>query len=910
MRLLETGYGMDFRVYEATPGVSVLLRPDAPVYSIVTVSNDFVALTGVKRVDLIGKSHFSFLSEGSDREYFGARENIRASFEHVIATGTPYEIPVQRFDLPGPGGVLQPRFWRVNTAPVMDDSGKLVYLIHTIVDVTDKLKAEEDLASIHGIREAYRFFVNAPVIIGYVRGDDYVIDFANEGLLKVWQRSKKIIGTPLLKAIPEFEGQGIKELLDQVRLTGKPFHATEHPLTFVRGERTETRYFDFVYQPFYENENDKVASGVISVGHDVSEQVQIRHKFRNVLDQAQNPILILKGREMTLDIANEALLNLWQIDRTAIGKPFLEILPEMKDQGYMEILQRVYDTGEAYHGYEMPAWFRGADGIPRNVFFNFIYQPYREPGGEISGVLVMASDATAQVLAKREMERNQRKWKDIANSMPVIVWAASGDGRITFFNDQWYHFTGLTEAESMDFNWTKVLHPDDLDRCLSVWRDALAKEKSYEIEARYRAKDGHYSWVIARGVPIKQDGKFVGWYGTSTDIDKLKQLESTLETKVRQRTEELEAKNKLLDNILKNSSNGITVSKMIFDEAGNVVDALTIMANDAAVKFSGLPRDLYLTKTATEFDPNIIASPYGQKCISTLKTGEPSVIQYFLEFTSRWLELTISKMDDRHLIHIFTDVTPIKQAQLQLEKTIDDLKFANANLEEFAYAASHDLKEPVRKIQLFAGRLKEGLTDKLDTEQNRYFERLESSTIRMMNLIDDLLEYSQAASGTAEPGSVDLNQTLTNVLEDLEIEIAKKQAAVSVGALPEIKGNSRQMHQLFQNLISNSLKYSQPVIPPEIRIVSRVVNGRDTSSELPPDIKFHCIEVTDNGIGFDQKYADGIFKLFTRLHSDPQYKGSGIGLSIVKKVVENHHGYIFAKSRPGHGATFTLLLPA
>ena len=124
MRLLETGYGMDFRVYEATPGVSVLLRPDAPVYSIVTVSNDFVALTGVKRVDLIGKSHFSFLSEGSDREYFGARENIRASFEHVIATGTPYEIPVQRFDLPGPGGVLQPRFWRVNTAPVMDDSGK------------------------------------------------------------------------------------------------------------------------------------------------------------------------------------------------------------------------------------------------------------------------------------------------------------------------------------------------------------------------------------------------------------------------------------------------------------------------------------------------------------------------------------------------------------------------------------------------------------------------------------------------------------------------------------------------------------------------------------------------------------------------------------------------------------------
>ena len=118
------------------------------------------------------------------------------------------------------------------------------------------------------------------------------------------------------------------------------------------------------------------------------------------------------------------------------------------------------------------------------------------------------------------------------------------------------------------------------------------------------------------------------------------------------------------------------------------------------------------------------------------------------------------------------------------------------------------------------------------------------------------------------------------------------------------------MHQLFQNLISNSLKYSQPVIPPEIRIVPRMVNGRDVRNELPPDMKFHSIEVSDNGIGFDEKYADGIFKLFTRLHSDPQYQGSGIGLSIVKKVVENHHGYIFAKSRPGAGATFTLFLPA
>ena len=153
-------------------------------------------------------------------------------------------------------------------------------------------------------------------------------------------------------------------------------------------------------------------------------------------------------------------------------------------------------------------------------------------------------------------------------------------------------------------------------------------------------------------------------------------------------------------------------------------------------------------------------------------------------------------------------------------------------------------------------------------------------------------------------------QNFKDILSHLSTEVDQETLLLYLQNKLSAEKRHEVEKQLLSNLISNSLKYSQPVIPPEIRIVSRVVNGRDTSSELPPDIKFHCIEVTDNGIGFDQKYADGIFKLFTRLHSDPQYKGSGIGLSIVKKVVENHHGYIFAKSRPGHGATFTLLLPA
>ena len=164
---------------------------------------------------------------------------------------------------------------------------------------------------------------------------------------------------------------------------------------------------------------------------------------------------------------------------------------------------------------------------------------------------------------------------------------------------------------------------------------------------------------------------------------------------------QIEEHRNLLDSILKNSSNGISVSKVLRNNTGEVIDALTILANDAAVNYIGLPRDIYLSKTATEIEPNIIGTPYYQACIQTLDTGEPFVMQYQMEATGRWLELTVSKLDDDHLIHVFTDVTQIKEAQLQLERTVEDLKYSNQNLEEFAYAASHDLKEPMRKIQYY-----------------------------------------------------------------------------------------------------------------------------------------------------------------------------------------------------------------
>ncbi|RYY90175.1 MAG: PAS domain-containing sensor histidine kinase, partial [Chitinophagaceae bacterium] len=229
----------------------------------------------------------------------------------------------------------------------------------------------------------------------------------------------------------------------------------------------------------------------------------------------------------------------------------------------------------------------------------------------------------------------------------------------------------------------------------------------------------------------------------------------------------------------------------------------------------------------------------------------------------------------------------VQERTSELEKLNHDLKRSNQNLEEFAYAASHDMKEPIRKIRFFADRLKERLFDKLEEEDRRYFERLEAGTKRMGTLIDDLLLYSHVNRGLSSVETVDLGQMLAFVLDDLELHIEQLGAHVEIGELPVVKGRGRQLQQLFENLIGNALKYSREGVTPMIRVTARQIRGSERgihSSETQRDKLFHLIEVRDNGIGFDPEDAERIFNVFTRLHGNSVYRGTGVGLSIAQKV--------------------------
>jgi PAS domain S-box-containing protein len=246
---------------------------------------------------------------------------------------------------------------------------------------------------------------------------------------------------------------------------------------------------------------------------------------------------------------------------------------------------------------------------------------------------------------------------------------------------------------------------------------------------------------------------------------------------------------------------------------------------------------------------------------------------------------------------IARDIRARKRGEEELRSAMTRLEQSNRELEDFAYVASHDLQEPLRKIQAFGDLLKSKHAAALDAQARDYIERMQSAANRMQVLINDLLSFSRVTTKAQPFVRVDLGQVASEVVRDLELRIHQSGGRIEVGPMPVIDADPTQMRQLLQNLAGNALKFHNPDVPPVVQIHGEVVNGR-------------CqITVADNGIGFEEKHADRIFTMFERLHARAKYEGTGIGLAICRKIAERHGGEIRAHGRPGEGATFVVTLP-
>ncbi len=252
----------------------------------------------------------------------------------------------------------------------------------------------------------------------------------------------------------------------------------------------------------------------------------------------------------------------------------------------------------------------------------------------------------------------------------------------------------------------------------------------------------------------------------------------------------------------------------------------------------------------------------------------------------------------------------LRLSEEKLRESAAQLERSNRELQDFAYVASHDLQEPLRKIVVFGERLKEKAGDRLDAETLDYLQRMQKAAARMQNLINDLLTFSRVTTKAQPFAPVDLANTAREVVDDLEGRIEMTQGRVELGSLPVIDAEPLQVRQLLQNLIGNALKFRRPEAPPVVKIEAKIFSG--VLPHVPDSQPQQLCELTvsDNGIGFDEKYLDRIFNVFQRLHTRNEYEGTGMGLAIARKIVLYHGGAITAKSKPGEGSTFIVTLPA
>lgn len=245
-----------------------------------------------------------------------------------------------------------------------------------------------------------------------------------------------------------------------------------------------------------------------------------------------------------------------------------------------------------------------------------------------------------------------------------------------------------------------------------------------------------------------------------------------------------------------------------------------------------------------------------------------------------------------------------------LENKVRELDRSNKELEEFAYVASHDLQEPLRKISSFSERLREKLPAGLEPEIQLYLNRMMAATSNMRTLIDNLLEFSRTSKHSEPFTKTDLNTILAEVKADLELKIEETKTVIECERLPVIDAIPVQMRQLFTNLFTNAIKFRRAAVSPRVTVSATTLDTAEKESyHMPAGATVYRISVEDNGIGFEQEYCTRIFNIFQRLHGKAEYPGSGIGLAICKKIVENHHGVIHATGDPGKGSVFQIVLP-
>ncbi|MFV8332230.1 PAS domain S-box protein [Flavobacterium sp. GSP14] len=986
---------------------------------VISLANDSIKEMWGKGNDVEGKPLFDVIAELKDSAF-------PELLDKVYTTGIPFYgdellAPIIR------NGKLEDAYFNFVYQPCLEADETISGVTIIAIEVTNEVIAKQKIKDSQ--QQLQNIFMQAPFALNIYEGKELVISLANKLFCEIIGKTEsEILGKKLFDAFPETATQGLDKILSDIFSTGIPFKGNEFPIHFLKDGNEFKGYFDFIYHPIFDS--NKNVSGVINVAIDVTDKVLARKKIEEsdkrynlMLKHSSFTFAVLKGKDLIIDLANDRIKEVWGIGNDIEGKSLLELMPDLKNTSFPDLLDEVRITGIPFHGNEVQSPKSLHGDLREEYFFNFVFQPYLEADETISGITIIGNDVTEQVYAKRKIEESEQRLRLMADLMPAKISNASADGSVTYFNKHWLDFSGYTFEEIRDFGYHQIMHPDEVEEFQQRFQQAAETGTDLVMEMRFKNKQGDYVWHLNIASPIKdKNGILEMWIGVTTEIheqktvaEKIKESEERFRLLAMQapvaigvvrgekyvveianakileiwgRTEaqilgkpifevltELEGQGfeELLNGVYTKGERFVTNElpitllrkgqlenvyvKFVYEplrEANGTISGVMVLADEitdqvnarkavevSEKKFRVLTNNMPQKITNADAEGNIIF--FNQQWLEDtgltfdelvaggwVKTIHPDDLE---PMVNSWnhsvatgaifdIECRIKNKEGAYRWHLCrsvhvkdetgkkitwvgskTDIHELKEAKSKAEAATLLAEEAMQAKQQFLSNMSHEIRTPMNAIIGFTNVL---LKSKLDKTQEEYLTAIKVSGDALLVLINDILDLAKVDAGrmTFEQIPFNLATSLTAMLLLFDIKIKEKNLELVEQldtAIPEIiLGDPTRLRQIILNLVSNAVKFTEAG-----KITMGVALLKQDSEEVTLEFT-----VTDTGIGIHKNKLEHIFDDFGQAayENSRLYGGTGLGLPIVRKLIEQQGGTIRVESELGKGSVFSFQL--
>ena len=838
----------------------------------------------------------------------------------------------------------------LTVSPIRDGRGEIIGASKIAREITDRLRAQDARERLAAIVDSSDDAIISKDLNGIIRS-------WNKGAERIFgYTAEEAIGKPVtMLAVPE-RVEEIPNIIEQIRRGER----IDHYETKRRTKDGRVLDISLTVSPIRDGEGRIV--GASKIARDVTERKRLeeavrqrtrelaaREKYLQAVLQSMPECIKVLGPDGILREMNQAGLRMVEADtpEQVLNSCVYPLVAPEHRQRFQEVNENVFRGGQ---GGSLQFALNGLKGTRRTFETHVV--PLRDEHEEVIGALSATRDITDQKRAEAELRASEARFRTAVQAVSSLIWTTDDQGRMSGEQPGWTAFTGQSPEQVQGFGWSAAVHPDDVQKTLEAWQAAVRERRPFLHEHQVRRYDGVYRLFSIRAVPVPDDrGGVREWIGVHTDITEEREL-------ARDRTLALEREKharetaELLNRVgpsLAAELDTQQLAQKITDIATQLVHAefgalFHNVENDSGDSYllytiSGVPKEHFsrfpMPRNTAVFRPTfagqgVVRSDditrderYGKNApYYGMPAGHLPVRSYIaVPVVSRNGDVLGGLLFGHSAAGVFGQqheellkgiaaqaaialdnarlFAESERARRALLRTNEELRQANLDLEQFAYSASHDLKEPLRMVAIYSQILKRKLGDGLADDTRQYLEYLLTGAQRMDRLVQDLLTYTRTSSGLddEQPALADTGAVLAQAESNLAGFIQDTGAAVESGPLPRLRVREVHLLQVFQNLIENAIKYRSDQ-PPFIRVTASREKG------------LWRICVHDNGIGIAPVYREQVFGLFKRLHPSDKYSGTGIGLALCHRLVTLYGGRIWVESEgEGKGSTFCFTLP-